>query len=262
MTISSAVSQQAHHTVTRRSTARRTAASAALAASTVLLCAGPAAAHVTVDPDNAEQGGYSTVNFKVPNERDDAGTVKIEVNLPTDHPLTSVQPQTVPGWDIEVTTSKLDKPIEQHGTKIDEAVSKITWSGDTIEPGRFQQFPVSMGRLPENVDRLAFKTLQTYEGGEVVRWIEVPEAGAAEPERPAPVLQLAEAESTAHDGDDAANPDGPQAEADDTDTAETAAAADDAGGSDTTARVLAVVGILVGAAGVAFGILAGRRRSA
>jgi periplasmic copper chaperone A len=238
-------------------TIRRIAATAALAASAVLLCAGPATAHVSVDPDQAERGGYSTVNFKVPNERDDAATIKLEVNLPADHPLTSVQPQQVPGWDIEVTKSELDKPIEQHGTKIEEAVTKITWSGGEIEPGRFQQFPVSMGKLPEDADRLVFKTLQTYQGGEVVRWIEVPKDGAAEPEHPAPVLQLAEAEGAGHDGGDAKAVDGPQAEAGDTSTG----SASGADGTDTTARILAVAGIVVGVAGVAFGVLAGRRRT-
>lgn len=243
---------------TARATTRRVAASAALAAATVLMCAGTAAAHVSVDPEQAEQGGYSTVTFKVPNERDDSSTVELEVNLPAGQPLTSVMPQPVPGWDIEVTTSKLDKPIDNHGTKIDEAVTKITWSGGEIEPGRFQQFPVSMGKLPEDADRMVFKTLQTYDSGEVVRWIEVPKEGAAEPEHPAPVLQLAAADGEGH-GADAKSGDTPQAEAADTGT-ETEAATDTAG-TDTTARVLGVIGIAVGVAGVAFGVLAGRRRA-
>jgi uncharacterized protein YcnI len=238
---------------------RRVAASGALTGAAVLLCAGPAAAHVSVDPGQAEQGGYSVVNFKVPNERDDAGTVELEVNLPTEHPLTSVQPQAVPGWEIEVTTSELEEPIEQHGRKITEAVTKIIWSGGEIEPGRFQQFPVSMGRLPEDADRLVFKTLQTYEGGEVVRWIEVPEEGAAEPEHPAPVLRLTAADDAGHGhGGDAEPADGPQAEAGGMEET----AAESSGGTDTTARVLAVVGIAVGVAGAAVGVLAGRRRGA
>lgn len=240
---------------------RRAAATGALTAAAVLLCAGPAAAHVTVDPDQAEQGGYSVVNFKVPNERDDAGTVKLEVSLPPEHPLTSVQPQAVPGWDVEVTKSELDEPIEQHGKQITEAVTKITWSGGEIEPGRFQQFPVSMGRLPQDADQLAFKALQAYEGGEVVRWIEVPGEGADEPEHPAPVLQLAPADEAGHShggADEAADADAPKAGADGTEET----AADTSGGTDTTARVLAVAGIVVGIAGVAFGILAGRRRGA
>jgi periplasmic copper chaperone A len=49
---------------------------------------------------------------------------------------------------------------------------------------------VSVGPLPSDVDSLVFKALQTYDNGEVVRWIEEETPGGAEPERPAPVLKL------------------------------------------------------------------------
>ncbi|NSC22630.1 YcnI family protein [Streptomyces albus subsp. chlorinus] len=232
---------------------RRAATVGALAAGTVLLLAGPASAHVGVDPQQAPKGGYSTVDFKVPNEKDDASTVKLEVTFPTDHPLASVMPQPVPGWDVKVDKKKLDKPIETHGEKITEAVSKVTWSGGKIKPGQFQQFPVSMGQLPEDGDQLVFKALQTYDDDDVVRWIEEPRKGAPEPEHPAPVLQLTAAgkeEADASSGDGKA-------------TERTASASGDADsdGSDTTARVLGAVGIVVGLAGIAFGVLAGRRRA-
>ncbi|MFR9673146.1 YcnI family protein [Streptomyces sp. TR02-1] len=249
---------------TTRPATRRLAVSAALAAATVLTCAGAASAHVGVDPGEAEKGGYSTVTFKVPNERDDASTVKLEVNLPANHPIGSAMPQPVPGWDIDVTTSTLDEPIEQHGSTLEKAVTRITWSGGTIEPGRFQQFPVSMGPLPEDTDRLAFKALQRYDSGEVVRWIEVPEEGAAEPEHPAPVLELTAAEGEGHHsggtaGDATHAPGAGAAEAGAPDHDDAHDAAADA--TDSTARALGVVGILVGAAGVAFGVLARRRRT-
>ncbi|RLL67911.1 YcnI family protein [Streptomyces sp. Z26] len=238
---------------------RRAATTGALAVSAVLLAAGTASAHVSVNPEAAEQGGYATVNFKVPNERDDASTIKLEVSLPTDHPLTSVMPQPVPGWDVKVTKSKLDEPIESHGEQIDEAVSKITWSGGKIEPGQFQQFPVSMGQLPEDADQLVLKSLQTYDNKEVVRWIEEPKEGAEEPESPAPVLKLTPAAEGGH-GADAGNAKNGE---DDTATENAAASSDgDSDSTDTTARVLGVAGIVVGVAGVAFGVLAGRRRSA
>ncbi|MFW6692682.1 YcnI family protein [Streptomyces sp. MAR4 CNX-425] len=240
---------------------RRMSVGTALAAGAVLVAAGPAAAHVSIDPGEAEQGGYATVNFKVPNERDDASTVKLEVTLPTDHPLTSVMPQPVPGWDVKVEQAELDTPIESHGEKITEAPSKVTWSGGKVEPGTFQQFPVSMGALPEDADRLVFKAIQTYDSGEVVRWIEVPEEGAEEPESPAPVLALEPAEAAG----DAGNGDDTEPAATDADEAGSGTddtAADDDGSSDTTARTLAVVGIALGAAGVAFGALSRRRGGA
>ncbi|QKV97716.1 YcnI family protein [Streptomyces sp. NA02950] len=230
----------------------------------VLLAAGPAFAHVTVQPGEAEKGGYSTVNFKVPNERDDSSTTKLEVTLPTDHPLASVMPQPVPGWKVKVTKTKLAKPIEMHGEKITEAVSRVTWTGGKIEPGQFQQFPLSVGELPEDADQLVFKALQTYDNKEVVRWIEEPKEGEAEPENPAPVLKLvAPAEgSDAHGATPAGHKDDDKGDDKGEDGEKTAAADSDGDSSDTTARVLGIAGIVVGAAGVAFGVLASRRRSA
>ncbi|MGW2329983.1 YcnI family copper-binding membrane protein [Streptomyces sp. NPDC001700] len=233
-----------------------------LTAGTLLLAAGPAFAHVTVQPEQAEKGGYSTVDFKVPNERDDSSTVKLEVNLPTDHPLASVMPQPVPGWDVKVTKSKLDKPIETSDGKVTEAVTKITWTGGKIEPGMFQQFPVSVGPLPKDADQIAFKALQTYDDKQVVRWIEEPKEGAPEPENPAPVLKLTDAAGDGAHGHGSASADNAKkTTASGSGTAKTASASD-GDGTDTTARVLGIAGIVIGVAGVAFGVLAGRRRSA
>ncbi|MCQ8190603.1 YcnI family protein [Streptomyces sp. RCU064] len=227
----------------------------------VLLAAGPAFAHVSVQPGEAEKGGYSTINFKVPNERDDSSTVKLEVTLPADHPLASVMPQPVPGWDVKVTKSKLAKPMEIHGEKINEAVTKVTWTGGKIEPGMFQQFPLSVGQLPDDADQLAFKALQTYDNKEVVRWIEEPKEGAAEPENPAPVLKLvAPAESS--DGAAAASGQDKGSEKAGAENSAAKDTSDDKDGSDTTARVLGIAGIVIGAAGVVFGVVVSRRRSA
>ncbi|MDX3524017.1 YcnI family protein [Streptomyces scabiei] len=240
--------------------ASRVAAVGALAGSAVLLLSGPAFAHVSVAAEGtAAKGGYATVNFKVPNERDDATTTKLEVNFPTDHPLASAQPEAVPGWNIKVTKAKLDKPLELHGEQIDEAVSKITWTADGagIKAGFFQKFPVSIGQLPENTDELVFKAIQTYSNKEVVRWIEVPKDGEEEPDNPAPVLALSAATGD-HHGSSASDE---SEDADDAKAASNETAAEPAATSDTTARVLGVVGIVVGAAGVAYGVLAGRRRT-
>ncbi|TXS41390.1 DUF1775 domain-containing protein [Streptomyces sp. uw30] len=241
--------------------ASRIAAAGVLAGSAVLALSVPAFAHVSVQPEGtAAKGGYAVVDFKVPNERDDASTTKLEVSFPTDHPLASVMPEAVPGWKAEVTKATLDKPLEMHGKKITEAVTKVTWTaeGKGIQPGFFQKFPLSVGTLPEDTDELVFKAIQTYSNKEVVRWIEVPQEGQDEPENPAPVLALSAAEE-GHHGSSSSD------QASDSDESEAAAAKTDAAepadSSDTTARVLGIVGIVVGALGVAYGVLAGRRRT-
>ncbi|RSS76699.1 YcnI family protein [Streptomyces sp. WAC06614] len=233
----------------------RVSFAAALAAGTVLALSGTAFAHVSVQPGEATKGGYATLNFKVPNERDNASTVKLEVSFPADKPLTSVMPQDIPGWTVNVEKSKLDKPLTVHGKQINEAVTKVTWSGGKIEPGKFQQFPVSVGKLPEDADSMVFKAIQTYDNDEVVRWIEEAKEGAAEPQNPAPVLKLTAAKGDDHHG--AATPKAEGAKNGDEGGHEQASAKS----TDTTARVLGIAGIVVGLGGVAFGI-ASRRRSA
>jgi uncharacterized protein YcnI len=243
----------------------RIAAASAVAAASALMFSGAASAHVGVQPEGeAAKGGYAVVNVKVPNERDNASTVKVEINFPVEHPLSSVMPQPVPGWKAEVDKTKLDKPLEVHGKKITEAVTKVTWTADgaKIGPGQFQQFPLSLGRLPEDADQLVLKAVQTYDNKEVVRWIEEPVEGSEEPEAPAPVLKLSAAADDHHGAaaTDAAAKDDTKASGHQEESTSQPAAS--GAGSDSTARILGVVGILVGAAGVAFGVLAGRRRSA
>lgn len=238
----------------------RLAAAGVLAGTAVLALSAPAFAHVTVQPEGeAAKGGYAVVDFRVPNESDTASTVKLEVSFPMDTPLASAMPEPIAGWTAKVTKAKLDKPIELHGQKINEAVSKITWTatGKGVEPGFFQKFPVSMGVLPEDSGELVFKAVQTYSDDEVARWIEVPQEGQEEPEKPAPVLTLSEA-SEGHHGSAAS-----EEPSDDASQAAASTTAEDAesDSSDTTARVLGVVGIVVGAIGVAYGVLAGRRRT-
>jgi len=174
----------------------RLAKAAALSVGGVVVAlgiAGPAFAHVTVNPNSATQGGYGRVAFRVPNESDTASTVKLEVNLPEDAPVASVSTMPVPGWTVAVENRKLATPLTVHGSQVTEVVGKLTFTaaaGGGVKPGEFQEFPVSMGPLPEK-DQMIFKVLQTYSDGEISRWIDEPVEGGEEPEHPAPVLKLA-----------------------------------------------------------------------
>ncbi|WP_330464100.1 YcnI family protein [Micromonospora zamorensis] len=229
---------------------RRTATAAAAlaftaAATAVLGFAGPASAHVTVNPKEATQGGYARVAFRVPNESDTASTTKLEVVLPENAPVGSVSTMPVPGWTVAMEKRKVDPPIEVHGSQLTEAVSKITWTatGDAaVKPGQFQEFPVSMGPLPQ-VDSMVFKVLQTYSDGNISRWIDPPAPGAEEPENPAPVLTLTAA---AAPGGSAA-PSAAVAAPDDDD--------DDEGGNGLAVG-LGVAGLVAGLAGLVLGGLA------
>jgi uncharacterized protein YcnI len=177
---------------------RRSLAVVAIAVAGVAAIAWPAAAHVTVNPDEAPKGSFAKLTFRVPNEKDAASTTGVEVDFPTDHRIVTASVKPVPGWTAKVETSPLPKPEkDDDGNEITEAVSKITWSGGKIGPGEFQEFDVSV-LLPSDGDSLTFKALQTYDDGDIVRWIEDTPAGGAEPEHPAPVLTLTAASADHH----------------------------------------------------------------
>lgn len=226
-------------TVTLRApAARRTAATLATAG---LLLAIPVAAqaHVKVDPDTAQAGSYATVNFRVPTEKANASTVKLEIDLPTDHPFTSASYQPVPGWTAKISTSKLAKPVKTEDGTITQAPTKIVWTASkaaAIKPGQFQQFPVSLGVVPD-VPSVSFKALQTYSDGSVVKWDEPTKAGKPEPEHPAPVLTIGAAASESSTPSDAP-------------TADAAPQSGDNSSSDSEA------GVWFGVGGLAVGVIA------
>ena len=157
--------------------------------------ASSAGAHVTVRSAEAVQGGHAEIEFRVPTESDTARTVKLQVALPTDTPLAAVSVQPHPGWTYKVTNTSLPAPIaDGHGGTLNQVVGQIEWTAvdaDTaIKPGEYETFRIAAGPLPKT-DRLIFKVLQTYDDGNVVRWIDQPAAaGAAAPEHPAAVLPL------------------------------------------------------------------------
>ena len=219
----------------------------------VLALAAPASAHVSVNPSEAPQGGFTKLTFRVPNESDTASTTSVEVNLPTDALIRSVRYKPQPGWTATVETRVLEEPLETEGGEVTEVVSKITWTGGEIGPGEFQEFDVSVGPLPIDVDTLEFPSIQTYSDGDIVRWIEEVPEGGEEPERPAPTLTLvpADAEGDGHGGG---------AEADEAAAAADADAAASPSDSDDDSNVLSIVALVVGGVGVLLGGLALIRR--
>lgn len=117
-----------------------------------------------------------------------------------------------------------------------------------IQPGEFDEFEVSVGPLPDDTDQILFPTLQTYQGGEVVRWIDEPLPNGEEPEHPAPLLTLVDAADEHGDEAGSASEDGEQA-ADSGVTVENAATQDDV----DSANLLGIIGIVLGALGLLVG---------
>jgi len=232
---------------------RRLAGAAALALPALVLGATAASAHVTVTPDAAEAGSYATLTFKVPNESAEASTTAVKVDLPTDTPFTSVSVEPVPGWTAEVTQAPLPEPVEVHGTTVTEAPASIEWTADDadagIAPGEFLRFTVSAGAVPDGVEAITLPATQTYSDGEVVAW-DQEASGDAEPELPAPVLQVVPA---AEDGGH-----GAPAAAGDADGSAGAATDATADGDDpaTLPLALGAAGLGLGLVGAVTGVIA------
>lgn len=230
----------------------RSAAWATTGGVLLALSATPAHAHVTANPETAEQGGYAKIAFRVPNERDNASTVSVKVNLPEQYPLSSVRVKPMPGWDAKLEKVQIP-PTEVAGSEVTETVRSITWTarpGTAIAPDRFDEFEASLGALPENADKLELPTTQTYDNGEVVEWNQPTPPNGEEPERPAPTLELVPSEGGHHGGGSEQPADQP-------------AGQEASHASDETARYLGGAGLLVGALGVGVGAgaLARGRRS-
>ena len=208
-----------------------------------------AQAHVTVQPTSVPAGAETVLSVRVPNERDDAATVKVDVKLPPG--FVSASWEAVPGWSVRAVKQKLSKPVQTDDGPIDEQVGEIVWTAADrkagIQPGEFRDFPLSVVIPGKAGQTLTFKALQTYSNGSVVRWIGAPGA-----DEPAPRVELTSPTSAAADPGTRrrANP-GP---------APAAAASSDSGSSDTlsiVALIVGVVGLLV--AGVAVAMARGSR---
>jgi uncharacterized protein YcnI len=236
---------------------RRIAIVLGSAALMVLVVALPASAHISIQPSTATKGSFATIAFQVPNE-EQAKTVKVEVKFPEDPPIADAAVQPVPGWQLKITPAKLTTPITtDEGTSLSERVDTITWTatdGNGLTEGEFQQFLVSMA-LPADVDVLQFPTIQTYDNGDEVGWIQQTPAGGPEPEHPVPELKLVAGETGGGT------------------TATTAPAAGDGNAASASnvkksdvdsAKTLAIVALIVGIVGLLAGIggfAMGRRRT-
>jgi uncharacterized protein len=156
------------------------------AATAVAMLAVPAAAqaHVTLQPNTAPAGGFVVLDVRVPTERDNASTAKVDVQFPAG--FASASYQAVPGWRVRVIKKKLATPIQTDDGPITEGVSRMVWTRTNraggIKPGQFQDFPISVQIPGKAGDKLTFKALQTYSNGEIVRWIGAPGSDSPAPQ--------------------------------------------------------------------------------
>jgi uncharacterized protein YcnI len=217
------------------SSSRLARSAATLVAVVILTLGAPLAAdaHVKISPNTAAPGDDIQVTFRVPNESESAGTVRVEIDLPTKTPFADASYEPVAGWTAKVVEAKLANPIVNDGVKVTEAPVKIIYVADkgvSIKAGQFQEFPVALDLTPDT-GSVAFPTLQTYSDGSIVKWNQQTPADGEEPDHPAPTLYINDAPPT------------------DSESGVTIAAT-------STAESTASTALILGTAGLALGVIA------
>jgi len=212
----------------------RAAFTGTAAAVALVVAAAPAFAHVSVSALGASRGGSAVLTFRVPNESTtNSATTELMVRIPG---VTAADTEAMAGWKAVVHKDTASNTTD------------ITWTaepGGGIGPDQFGEFSVLANGLPDT-DRLTMPAAQTYADGNVVKWDQESTTGA-EPEYPAPSLKLAARQSGgAEDHGDIPS-----------------ASPSSGSSSDTTARWLGVIGIVVGALGLiaAVGLQVLRRKA-
>lgn len=127
------------------------------------LFAGVASAHVSVGPKETSQGAYEMFTLKVPSEKEDVLTTKIQVLIPEEVNITRFEPK--PGWKYEIQKDKTDK------------ITSVTWTseGEGLSATEFGQFNMN-GKVGDKATEIVWKAIQTYSDGSVVEWVEAEEA--------------------------------------------------------------------------------------
>lgn len=203
-------------------------------AALVLALPATAGAHIQVRPARAAPLDPVLWTVLVPNERSEA-TTRIELQVPAGVSPFSFEDQ--PGWK---RTLKLAP---------DQSIERIVWTG-RLGPEGLARFTF-LGTTPEQEGTIAWKALQVYEDGDIVRWI-----GDAEADEPASfttVTNDAPRENAGGEGGEAADGGEPAAPATRPASQTTTAASDD---DDVLPLALAGAALLVSLAAL---LLAFRR---
>ena len=160
---------------------RKLAFAAAVFAATVVALPAVAGAHVEI-ASGSKLGADGTITgtLTIPNECVKADTTGLDLNFPKTPALAKVDVTAVANWTTATTTD----PTTQ-------AVTKITFAGSLAGSDKVK-FPLTFSGVPAGTESVSFTALQNCSNGDVIRWVQPTPAGGAEPEFPAPVLDVAQ----------------------------------------------------------------------
>lgn len=146
----------------------------------ITLFVGAASAHVTVQPQETSQGSYEFFTVRVPSEKEDVQTTKVEVKFPEEVNITRFE--TKQGWTYEVQKDDTGK------------ITSATWTteGEGLTGSEFVQFTMQ-GKVGDEATEITWKAYQTYSDGSVVEWVGAPDA-----DKPASVTAVNPADGSGH----------------------------------------------------------------
>jgi uncharacterized protein YcnI len=129
----------------------------------ITLFAGAASAHVSVQPQETSQGKYEVFTVRVPSEKEDAETMKVEVKFPEEVNITRFEAK--PGWTYEAQKDDTGK------------ITSVVWTAEEkgLSATEFVQFNIQ-GKVGDEATEIVWKAYQTYSDGSTVEWIGAPDA--------------------------------------------------------------------------------------
>jgi periplasmic copper chaperone A len=141
----------------------------------VLATAVPAAAHVLVNPREAERGASAELALHL--EHGCAGSPTVALRMLVPAVLEYAEPLPVEGWDAEVV-EEADR-------------TEIIWRGGPLPSGQAADFPFRIEAPSVTDEAVYFPVIQECTEGEIA-WIEIPDdlAGWRDLDTPAPYLRL------------------------------------------------------------------------
>ena len=169
-------------------------------AAALVAAASIAQAHVTLEEPAAIAGkGYKAV-LRIGHGCEGTATHTVRVLLPAS--FQGAKPMPKAGWALSIKRARLDKPYTDHGRKVEEDVSEITWTATSpdhaLPDAHYDEF-VLRGGLPDKAGPLWFKVMQTCSKG-FNPWVEVPASGASTKglKFPAALLDVIESSAAGH----------------------------------------------------------------
>jgi uncharacterized protein YcnI len=155
-------------------------------AALLMLAGGPAAAHVTLEAQQAPANSTYKAVFRVPHGCENAATTRFIVRLPEG--VTQARPMPKAGWTLRVTYR--GEPASGHGAIAD--ASEIVWEGGPLPNEHYDEFVIRM-RLPDRPNELLYiPAIQECVDGSRAAWTEIPAPGTRVTNYrfPAPALRL------------------------------------------------------------------------